>query len=369
MKNTKLLIWIGISLLLLCASIGWIFFQHSLQTYQKTTPYTSVIGDSLNIFSYNESQHTDPVAGCWYDSGDYVIFLPRNVEALYYLSLARSHSRLPDVQADLDKVINQQLTCVEQMVAGNFKQFRDQKNHGVQLPPTWNEWFYPNNVYSLKSNEGKDIFLMLAQIYTNLNQPEKAKYHLTQAQNKQTTISSNCCELGPLTLEDTQIKALESLTNSAIPFTSTDVWGVKFSALATLAKHDYPSIQGSLNSVQKKFTLAGTPFHYLGGNYDIAGTIAFERLYARNTNDQSYRQLSDTLWNYLHGNNQYKTDFTNQSYTYHPCYFFHACKLQSTLVNGVDSPTSTPDRSWNTSEVQLVGQARYVLAQVLYLNY
>lgn len=354
--------------LLILLSISWFWYRQSVQEYQKLLTFKSPIGDSLAIFAYNQSQHRDPVPHCWYDSGDYVIFLPRNVETLFYLSLARSYSQQPSVQADLDSVIYPQLDCVEKMLRSNLKQFRDQDNHGIQLPPRWNEWYYPNNTYFLKPNEGQDIYLMLSQIYTHLKQPDKAKQYLAKSIGKQTTPSENCCELGPLAIEHSQIKALEKLTDPKQKFTSNEVWGLKFSALATLAEHDYSSVKSSLQSVQTSFTQTGSPFHYLGGNYDLAGMIALERLYATKTKDQSLKPLSDTLWNYLHGDNQFNLDFTNAPYVFHPCYFFHTCTLKNTLVNGIDSPSSTPDRTWNTSEVQLVGQARYVVTQILYLN-
>lgn len=129
------------------------------------------------------------------------------------------------------------------------------------------------------------------------------------------------------------------------------------------------AISGALDSARTLFKTNGEPFQYLGGNYDLAATIALERLYAQESHDQSFKPFSDKLQNYLSGKNDYNYNFTAAPFIYHPCYFFHVCTLSNTLINGIDHKNSTPNNSWQTNEVQLVGQAKYILSQVLYLNY
>jgi hypothetical protein len=82
--------------------------------------------------------------------------------------------------------------------------------------------------------------------------------------------------------------------------------------------------------------------------------------------------VSDLLYSYLHGQNQYSVDFTYYKTPHHPCGAWWAfCGLQETLINGIDEKGTfdlTRNDRWRMTEIQLVGQSRYVLAYVLYWN-
>lgn len=328
---------------------------------------TSPLADALAVFFYNRSQHSDPVPKCWYDSGDYTVFISRNAETTYYLSLAYHYSNTPEVREDLLKVITQQLDCIQHMLTSNYKQFRDMESHGYNLPPLFNQWIYPNNFYTFDASEGRDVYLFLALTYRNLDQPEQAIQFLKQAQEKITqTYAAHCCEAGPLELSANDLAALEILAaqSTANPALLTDIWGIRLAALANL---DNPEIiRGVLSTVaENELPL----FEYLGGNYDIAGTIALERMYAQRYQDDSFLPVSKKLYQYLTGANDSAVDFTHFPTPYHPCTFFHVCTLKSTLINGVDEThTFDPERPdvWNNTEVQLTGQAKFILAKVMY---
>lgn len=337
-----------------------------------TEVFASPLKNSLKIFYANQSQHSDPVQNCWYDSGDYLVFLHRNVESLYYLTLAYQHAQKEETKSDLKSTIGQQLECVDAMISANLKQFRDQSSHGIALPPLLDSIVKTSPTYELKEDEGIDVMLILAAIYKIIGDSQKQTFYSELAQTKTSiTQSENCCEGGPVVIADTDLRDVISLFQQQA-YEHDSIWGIHFSSLEALSKQAYPSIQGVLSFVDQTFNEKGFPFNYLGGNYDIAGTIALERLYARQTGDESFFSLSERLMNYLHGDNFYQISFVNVPNLYHPCSFFFACSLPETLTNGVDESdtwNSQPQHLWRTHEVQLPGQARYILASVLFYNW
>ncbi len=365
----KIIAWVFLSLLF-SLFLAWFFYHWTLQGYQnKSITFESELAESLMIFEYNQSQHKDPVSDCWYDSGDYIVVLPRNTEALFYLSLAYRYAQLEVTKNDLKQVIDQQLVCVEKMLTLNFKQFRDQASHGFNMPPFFNEHFYPSDSYFFRDEEGADVFLMLSLVHDNLGNTEQSLVYKGRVENKGLTSSDSCCEWGPLVLEDMEWKALQGLAdieNSSLP---EHRWGIQFPSLLSLKRGDFDSVEGLLSFVESEWKGQAWPFEYLGGNYDIAGTIALERLYAEATGDDSYRELSDDLYAYLVGDNDYDFDFTQADELYHPCSFFKVCELKDTLINGIYEEGQVEiEKNWQTREVQLVGQAQYVLMKVLYFE-
>lgn len=168
-------------------------------------------------------------------------------------------------------------------------------------------------------------------------------------------------------MSDVWLNALETLRGLREGGEQTALWGAQPPAVATLEAGNVEAVAGVLQYVQEQFAETGAPFQYIGGNYDIAGTIVLERLYARKTHDEQFLPLSRRLMGYLEGENAYGFDFTHYPNPYHPCRFFRACALNDVLVNGVDERGAVPPitEPWRVEEVQTYGQAIYVLAKVL----
>lgn|GEM_PF-3372633 len=338
---------------------------------------TSEIAPALRVFYYNQSHHTsDPVKNCWYDSGDYIVFSFRNLESLYYLSLAYKYSTNSEVKQDLLRTINSQLPCTDKMLSDGWKQFRDQDSHGSNLPPLLHQLFYPQNFYRLQTDEGKELFALRALVAQNLGDSQSMNFYRTKsAQTKLKTTSENCCEEGPLVMSDQDFTELLALNGLAIPEKQLNGsgWAISFENIRLIQEKKYDKIKKLLLAVQQKWTDQALQFDYIGGNYDIAGTIAIEKLYEKETNDYSFRPLSDSLYDYLHAKNAYHIDFTEYEKTHHPCgQWWATCNLHETLINGIDEELSfDPERRdiWRMTEIQLVGQARYILAMVLYNDY
>lgn len=352
-------------LFLLLAAYVVLGYQYRIQTI----PFKSGLSPELKFFIYNESKHNDPVKGCWYDAGDYLVFSPRDALSTLYLSIAYKESSDPLLRQDLTYLINRQLDCLTNMHRLGLKQFRDKDNHGINIPPFLNSLFYPNGIYKYKAGEGKDVTLILSLIYKNMGDISRSEIYKKQLTGKITpTMTENCCEAGPLSLSQESIDALSSILNNNTQSEFKNIWGIQPAALFAIQSGKKIAIQNSLDYVNKTFTNDGAPFQYLGGNYDIAGTIALEKMYAKQFNDNKFTSLSEKLMNYLAGNNTYKTNFAAFNKIYHPCSFFFACDLTGTLVNGVDSrkTISPTDKPWNVFEPQIVGQAEYVLAKSLH---
>jgi len=342
----------------------------TIAPYIHDNPYTSKQADVLAFFSYNESVHSDPIQGCWYDSGDYIIFAPRDALAAWYLSLAYAESTDTHTRQDLLDVLQSPLACLDQMMQSGYKQFRDQQSHGIQLSPVLHEQEFPQTAYQLGAQEGRDTALLLALTYENLGERDKASIYRQFAQEHATqTYSERCCEEGNLAFSDNRLYALERL-NGVNEHEYEGLWGAQPIAIAALVEQEFAKIAGVLTYVQENFTSSGQPFDYVGGNYDIAGTIVLERLYAKKTGDQQFAPLSKHLYAYLLGYNDYGTDFTNIK-PHHACTFFRACDLETALVNGVDDRkvVSPMDKPWQVTEVQTYGQAIFVLTRVLLSEY
>lgn len=328
----------------------------------------SPYANALFFFTVNRSVFADPAAHCWYDSGDYLIFSHRQALTVWYLSIAYRETDDQDLKNDLSVMINEQLACADDLLAANLKQIRDQNNHGINLPPVLHRWFYPNETYSYGPGEGQDVRALLTLAAENIGDVSRAANYRKKLEPITTlTTSEQCCEQGPLRFPAEWATALNLLTETTAGTYPGPLWGLQPTALAALEHGDPATVAGVLEYVENNFEENGVPFDYLGGNYDIAGTIALERLYARQTGSEQYAALSERLNDYLHGNNEYQTDFTYFSTPYHPCAFFRACTLSDALVNGVDaSHTVTPEQTpWNVAEIQSYGQAIYLLSQVL----
>lgn len=368
MHNFKNKLW-GIAMIAVIA-LG-LLRVFLLAPYRAKSQFSSPIAGALQYFSVTTNVHHDSVSGCWYDSGDYLIFLSRNALATWYLSLAYKESTDDAVRADIRSLLTDQLTCMDRMVELDIKQFRDQKNHGVNLPPALNEIFYPQGTYSLQEGEGRDVALLLALIYENINEPIRRDEYIALAKRlTRTTSSEHCCEEGVLVMSNPWLQALETLGGLRTSEGDTALWGVQPPAIAALMQENYASVGGVLSYVQENFSDNGSLFQYIGGNYDIAGTIALERLYAERSGDQQYKNLSLRLMAYLEGENAYHVNFTRYPNPYHPCAFFRACTLEDALVNGVDERGKIPPETepWRVAEVQTYGQAIYVLTKVLMME-
>lgn len=328
----------------------------------------SPIAKELRIFLYNETHHKKDIDYCWYDSGDYVIFAQRNAEALYYLSLAYSVAKREDVKQELLFVIDRQLDCMNQMIANNQKQIRDVRNHYYLIPPLFDSWFFPQETYTFASEEGRDIALLHTLTLRNLGRDtSEAEKRLQTLSTK--TVSENCCEEGPLTLTTEEMHSLELLYDGNKK-PAQGGWGINFTHLAHLNAESFDYIGSVLRTVEREFITYPDGFQYIGGNYDIAGTIALESFYRQKTGDVQFQLLSKRLWEYLHGSNIYGAHFANEFTIHHPCGTkWGLCTLPQTLVNGVDeSHEYDLERRdiWRLTEVQLVGQAQYILTSVLY---
>lgn len=343
----------------------------TIRHYQKKDfGLKSDIADSLNIFLYNESVFNDPALNCWYDSGDYVVFLHRNIQTFYYLSLAYSEAKTPLVKEDIKYVLDRQKECIDKMLDEDYKQFGDQNSHGINLPPLFHSIFYPQHHYQLKGNEGKDVYLLYRLALQNLGHVGEADSWLVRLQDrKEMTISENCCEEGPLKLTLKDSAAIENIYNKNLKEAEAD-WGLSFANIAFLKSKKYGEVKSHLTDLVDIWKDGkDSDYHYIGGNYDIAGTIAFERLYARETGDNSFFDLSRSMMAYLEGKNQYDINFLNYQDKYHPCDFFGRCNLKNTLINGIDETHEFNIKRkdvWRLTEVQLIGQAQYVLAYILY---
>ncbi len=320
--------------------------QYPAPPQNPEAPVTKI----LTLFAYNTSKHTsDPIPGCWYDAGDYVTFLPHQAVATLYLQKARTAATQRQTQAALDDVINQSISCLRPAMAENWKQFRDQTSHGVNLPPWLHQRIYPQHTAKTRPNEGWDFWRLWAAIIEDERTAAADAYAYSKTLAEEVT-SSNCCEGGPLTI-------MEGNAN--------DIWGASPAALDALEKNP-ASIRNLLTE------LAADPnptsrFHYWGGNRDIAGTVALERLYARKTGDEQFKPLSEHLVAFLNGDNPWKIPFTNDPKLYHPCRFFRACPTNGILAAGLD--LSNPSEPWRMHEPTLITQATYVLAMVLWNNW
>ena len=357
-KKTNIIIGCFVSLL-----FSLVLLFHG---YIRPLPtFSSELGRSLAFFYRNESQHKDPVKHCLYDAGDYLVFIQRNTEALALLSYAYTWAKTDAAKHDLIQTIDRFLPCSEQMFSLKLKQFRDQSNHGVNLPPIINEWLYPQNTYSFEQAEGRDVAALLFLIEKNMDKDT----HAFISPIAFATASANCCEGGTLILNAQQLAAIDTL----LPEGKNNVdgmWGLDWRAISAVEHGDWNDVKRTLTTIQERFKPTGEPFLYPNGNKDIAGTVALERLYARATGDKSFETLSHELFSYLHGKNVYKIDFTNSPRLYHPCQFFHVCTLQETLVNGADEhgvDVHRPD-IWKNTEPSITTQATYVIASLLYFD-
>lgn len=343
-----------------------VFRAVTVAPYRAPLPYDSDLRDALALFTYNKSAFPDAVAGCWYDSGDYLVFLHRNALTLWYLSLAYRAEGNETARADIARVLADQLPCAETMLQAGLKQFRDQRNHGLNLSPLMNRWMYGTSEYGLRQGEGGDIAQLLALTEENIGNADRAK-ELRDSYGSAAvpTTTEACCEEGPIVFSTEWQTAIASLPDGARM--TSGFWGAQPPVIAALAADDTESIRRLLQDVEVQFTSYGEPFDYLGGNYDIAGTVVAARLYAMETGDESFDALADRLWSYLHGENVYRTDFTMYPKPYHPCAFLRACSLRDTLVNGIDErhDAGVLSQPWRVAEVQTYGQAIYVLARVL----
>ncbi len=330
---------------------------------------------SLEIFTYNESKHfVDPVPGCWYDSGDYIVFTQRNARTLYYLSLAYAEAKDASAKTSLLRVIDRQLGCFDGLLERNIKQIRDQRSHIAIVPPIVNQIVTPQSVYYFRDGEGRDVYLLRSLIAKNLGDEAGARIWLKEAEKKtDVTMSEKCCEEGPLHLSEKSQKALELLVGLKDTEEYDGGWGIDLSNITLIESGDFFKVRDILEDVRDAWDgEVPRQFDYIGGNYDIAGTIALERLYAKKTGDRQFKRLSDDLFAYLHGVNGYDIHFTEYKTPHHPCGEWWArCSLSETLINGIDESlefdTSRRD-IWRLTEVQLTGQAEYVFALILYLE-
>lgn len=325
---------------------------------------------SLLIFDFNESKHHDVVSDCWYDSGDYVIFAHRNALSVYYLALAYDHSHTDEARLAIERVLVPQIRCLQEMAQRNIKQIRDQDSHGVIVPPLLHEIMYPQMVYEFNPNEGSDV-AMLMQLTSELLQDfEASRFWMVWGSGRtQATRSENCCEEGVVAFDSREYEALERIFDHDVTQTKSG-WGISPRSLLLLQNKEVSAIKEILLTVKREWGISARQFWYLGGNYDIAGTIALERWYARVSGDTSFKSLSDSMYAYIHGTNDIHTNFTEYTSLHHPCgMWWSRCKLHNVLINGVDtSGTFDGTRSdiWRNTEMQLLGQAQYILAQVLY---
>lgn len=331
---------------------------------------SSPAAESLRVFFYNKSVFQDPVPGCWYDGGDYVVVVSRNVKTFFYLSLAYAATKDPAVKRDIGSVLADQKTCIDGMLAKKYKQFGDQDSHGINLPPFLHGLFYPRNIYSFQPDEGKDAYLLYGLALRNADFAEEAGRWEAIAQTaKREMASEHCCEEGPLKISETEFEALQRLSNGDVK-QAMPHWGLSLANLAFLESGRADAQRAYLNDLRRMWEETGPErFQYLGGNYDMAGTIAFERMFAKKTGDRSFKALSDSLFKYLKGENAYGVDFTDDRRIYHPCAFFGNCRLTDTLMNGIDETRAFDANRkdvWRLTEIQLVGQAEYVLAMTLY---
>ncbi|MBU1613452.1 hypothetical protein KKC87_03420 [Patescibacteria group bacterium] len=338
---------------------------------------SSKIAPALRVFYFNQSHHlNDPVKNCWYDSGDYIVFAHRNLKSLYYLSLAYSLSKEADTKKDLLQTINSQLVCVDEMIKQDWKQFRDQNSHGMNVPPIINQIYVPPAFYKFKPGEGKDIFALRALVAKNLGDQKGLEYFKDKTEKAdKKTMSEQCCEEGPLAISDKDLNDILVMLGLA-EFKDGDYdggWGVSYRNIKLIEEKDYGRVVRMLKKLQDNRENLITRFDYIGGNYDLAGTIAIERMYERATGDAQFKSLSDFIYLYLHGKNQYVVDFTNYKKIYHPCgEWWSNCQLTATLINGIDEKRGfdvTRHDIWRLTEVQLSGQSNYVLMEILYNNY
>ncbi len=333
------------------------------------------LGHALRVFSYNESKHfVDPVPSCWYDSGDYIVFTQRNAQTLYYLSLAYAEAKGKTAKADLYDVVNKQLKCLDGLLEKDIKQIRDQRSHVAILPPLVNQIMTPQPVYIFEDGEGRDVYILRSLIAENMLDNAGSEYWLSAAKEKtNVTVSSECCEEGVIQLSNKSLEALERMIGIRETEEFPGGWGIDFSDIALLQSGDVYKVKAILKDIESEWNVEmPKQFDYIGGNYDIAGTVALERMYAKKTGDQQFKQLSESLFSYLHGGNGFDEDFTEYAKPHHPCGQWWAnCQLVKTLINGVDESlefdTARHD-IWRLTEVQLLGQAEYVLALVLYLG-
>lgn len=331
----------------------------------------SKVAEPLRIFNFNETAHPlDSISSCWYDSGDYVIFAQRNALTSFYLSYAYLLTEDPQVKYDIKKVLTTQLHCLSLMMNSSIKQIRDQDSHGLMVSPIIHSLTYPQTEYHFNEGEGRDVALLLSLIYRNLEDKVQAEYWLTEAdQRNKKTVSENCCEEGPLSFSDGEFSSLEMLANG-VKNQTQNTWGLSLTNILLVDNKRFEIIGYLLKDVQYRWDDRAPQFDYLGGNYDIAGMLALEKIYELNTNDFQYRELADKMYNYLHGINAYNIDFTDDRLAYHPCTRWWAtCNLKETLMNGVDESGKfdlTRKDVWRNTEIQLYGQSIYLIAYILY---
>lgn len=357
MKNKKVIIIAGAltitALIILVAG-----FIKTKKDYQHAQP-DSEFGKYLTLFRANTSQHNDPAPGCWYDAGDYVVFIPHQIEATLYLTEARKNIQDPEKLTELDEVISTSVTCIDQALAENWKQFRDVRSHGVNLPPWLHKKIYPEEFYKFEEGEGLDAWLLWKEIVNNLENTDglktATKIDSEIASRTKQTYSSNCCESGPLKLKK---EAYLPLTGQ----NSDEIWGYNEQSKYWL--ENSPSRITALLDHLASEEKPEINFHYWSGNRDIAGTVALERLYSKKTGDTRFLELSNDLLKLLEEDREeFEGSFIDDSKLYHPCRFFNACTTEGILASGLDF--SKPKEPWRLHEPTLVTQATYILAKSL----
>ena len=107
--------------------------------------------------------------------------------------------------------------------------------------------------------------------------------------------------------------------------------------------------------------------------HGVISLSPLERIYSKISGDESYKNFSQYLARYLKGNNDYNLDFTNHKKIHHPCgQWWSYCGDFDILINGIDEKNEFNLNRvdvWRLTEMQLVGQAKYILSEVLYNNY
>lgn len=371
-RSTRTIVWVA-GLLLLATIPAALIWHISLAPYK--TPLSKAYlakEEALQFFARNTDNHPDPLQGCWYDAGDYLVFTPRTAEALWYLSLAYKASDTPRQKQALLATMSPALDCVVAMDKASYKQFRDARSHASRLPPFLHRFLTPQTVYSYAPGEGRDVAAFLSLTYKNLGDMKASDSWKTTALSRTSvTTSKACCEGGPLMLTPEEMQALEWLAGigPAPSYDSHALWGAQLTSIAELEIGDSSRLARVFAYVEKTFTDAADDFAYLGGNYDIAGTILAIHLYEQKTGDVSYAPLAVHLQAYLKGQNAAGRDFTHLgSDIYHVCGWYRACDLPETLVNGVDESGSfdlSRHDVWRIAEVQTVGQAIYAASRLL----
>lgn len=330
--------------------------------YHSSAPNETELDRILRFFDANTSKHhNDPVSSCWYDAGDYIVFLPHQLLATWYLTQAQDVAQTPEVTERLARVIEQSKTCLKSALQQNWKQFRDMSSHGIPLPPWLHERFYPETFYTLNEQEGRDMWMIWKSILEATHAPQEELDQADQeiASRTTTTTTEHCCESGPLSLSPSVVRAFESSFSQP----TSDLWGAQPQTLRTLEMN--PQIIKDLLTELQKDPHPEERFFYWNGNRDLAGTVALERLYARQTGDQSFRDLSAHFVAFLENKeNPWKISFSNDPNLHHPCQQLLLCSYEGFLAAGLDD--THPNEPWRMHEPDLVTQSVYTLASVLW---